>query len=102
MPPMAPDDARLLAGGMVVAGLIGLTLYATMERPFLSMALLGGPCAGLGLGGLLDPRVLWGLGPHRHQVPPRLRWLGAALAALGLVAGVAVLAYREGAWPQGL
>jgi len=50
----------------------------------------------LGLGGLVDPRILWSIGPRGKLLPKGVRLLGAGLAVAGIAVSAALilLVYR--------
>ena len=47
--------------------------------------------APLALGGLLDPRLLWSVGPRRHAMPDHIRRTGAVLFGIGIALAAAFL-----------
>ena len=53
----------------------------------LTILFLAAPISLLAVGGLIDPRLLWSIGPQRHEMPISMRIIGAVLALLG--AGIA-------------
>ena len=51
------------------------------------------PLIALALGGLVDPRILWAVGPRRRAFPVRVRVAGAIVFALGLVGSAVLLVW---------
>ena len=49
------------------------------------------PLVALSVGGLVDPRILWSVGPRRHELPTGVRVFGAIVFALGLAGSAALL-----------
>ena len=55
----------------------------------LTILFLAAPVSLLAVGGLFDPRLLWSIGPRRHEMPTSIRLIGAVLALVGVaIAGV--------------
>jgi hypothetical protein len=49
------------------------------------------PLGVMALAGLVDPRLLWSVGPNRHSMPKYVRVTGAVLFAIGLCISAAHL-----------
>jgi hypothetical protein len=96
-PPLPP---RVVAGLILTLGAVGLGIDEWMSAfggEVYLIAILACPTMVLlGLGGLVDPRVLWSLGPQRRGFPVGVRVAGSALLVLGLACSVYLGGWR---WP---
>ncbi len=79
---------RKLALALIVgsAGMLAFNHYEAVESEevYLAIVFIAPLMLMLGLGGLVDPRVVWAIGKYRNLVPPWPRRIGAALVAAGL------------------
>lgn len=85
-PPVPPRVVALL---VLTLGVVGLSINEGMSwarGEVYLIAIVGCPAMVLlAIGGLVEPRVLWSLGPHRKDFPTRIRVAGAVLLVLGLL-----------------
>ena len=54
------------------------------------------PLAVLALGGLVDPRILWSVGPRRRELPTVIRVVGAIVFGIGLATTALLLLWNPG------
>ena len=85
-PKWRPTRKLAVAVAVGSAGVLALNHYKAVEsgEVYLVGVFLAPLVLMLGLGGLVDPRVLWAIGKYRHLVPPWPRRAGAVLVAAGL------------------
>jgi hypothetical protein len=85
--PAATPRARWMAGGAALIGVVMIAVFHELDHRRGCLAVFGGLFAALGAGGVVDPRVLWAIGPHRRRYPRGVQIAGAVLAVLGLTLG---------------
>jgi len=94
-PPLHP---RLVALLILTLGLVGMGINEWMSEfqgEVYIIAILACPAmVSLSLGGLVDPRVLWSLGPLRREHPAGVRIAGIVLLVLGLACSVSLGLWR--------
>jgi len=90
-----PAHARVLALAAAAVGALLVVLFESGDLPRRSAAVFGALFAALGLGGLVDPRLLWSIGPRRRELPTWIRIAGALLAVAGLGVGVLLVLRAE-------
>lgn len=85
-----PPYGRLIAAGLALASLIGLLLNHFMAESqtvarlmILCLAPLG---VFVGLGGIVEPRIVWSIGKYGAHLPLKYKLIGGALAAAGVIA----------------
>lgn len=83
-----PPNARFIAGGLAAASAIGLLVnhwLAESQSTVRLMILCLGPLTLLlGLGGLVEPRILWSMGKYGQHLPIQYKVIGVALGAAGV------------------
>jgi hypothetical protein len=88
-PPLPPRAVALLVLTVGVVGLAYNEWRAETAHEILLIALFCAPTATrLGLFGLIEPRVVWALGPQRRALPGGVRVAGIAALVLGVLASV--------------
>lgn len=84
-----PPYVRLAAVGLVVASAVGMLLnhFAGEIQSTARLMLLAISPIGffLGLGGVVEPRILWALGKHGQHLPVIYKIIGGILGVVGLV-----------------
>lgn len=65
-------------------------------QPTMVGMLLVPPLGALALGGLVDPRILWSVGPRRKSLPRSIRIIGAALFGGGFLLSLLLMVL----WPM--
>ena len=85
-----PPYARLVAIGMTVAAAIGLVvnhfLGVEAQGAARLMILSIGPIAFMiGLGGIVEPKILWALGKYGDHLPFKYKVIGGILGGIGLL-----------------
>jgi hypothetical protein len=87
--PSLPPYGRLIAAGLSVASAMGLLLnhFAVERNSVASLLILCLAPLGLfvGLGGIVEPRVVWSIGKYGKHLPAKYKVIGVALAAAGVV-----------------
>ena len=84
-----PSYARWVSAGMAAAAALGLLLnHVAGESVGMGrlMILAFAPVAlCLGVGGAIEPRILWSLGKYGGHLPMQYKAIGGALAGLGVI-----------------
>jgi hypothetical protein len=92
-----PPYGRLVAAGMAVAGAFGLLLNHFLPNPPTVgrlLLLLFGPLAlFLGLGGIVEPKIVWAVGKYGKDLPAVYKVIGAALAAIGVAVTIVLVLF---------
>ena len=84
-----PSYARWVSAGMAAAAALGLLLNhfaaeaAGMGRVMILVFAPVGLC--LGIGGVIEPKILWSLGKYGTHLPLQYKAIGGALAGLGVI-----------------
>jgi hypothetical protein len=97
-----PPYVRLVSLGLAIAAGIGLLInhFAVSAAGTASLMLLAiGPLGlFLGIGGAIEPKILWSMGKYGEHLPVTYKIIGFALGVLGLaVTGLLlVFVYRFG------
>ena len=83
-----PTNGRLISAGMAGAAAVGLLLNHFMIE-FQSTAKLMVLCVGpialfLGIGGMIEPKIVWSVGKYGKHLPVIHKLIGGALGALGV------------------
>lgn len=103
--PSPPLHPRVVALLVLLLGVVGMAINEWMSEyrgEVYIIAILACPTMVLlSAGGLVNPRVLWSLGPHRRDYPVRVRIVGIALLALGLACSAALALWRYPLFPLG-
>ena len=98
-PPLenVPPHGRLIAVGLAAAGAIGLLLnhwLAESQNTVRLLLLLLCPLAlFLGLGGIIEPKILWSMGKYGKLLPIKYKLLGGVLGAAGVVVTLILVFY---------
>jgi hypothetical protein len=101
-PPLHPRLVALLVFALGVVGMaINEWMSAARSEVYLIAILACPTMVLLSAGGLVDPRVLWSLGPHRKNHPMAVRVVGIALLVLGLACSVCLGLWRYPLFPIG-
>lgn len=83
-----PPNGRLISAGMAGAAAIGLLIhhFSAESHNVARLLILGlGPLAlFLGLGGMVEPRIVWSVGKYGKHLPAIYKVMGGSLAALGV------------------
>ena len=84
-----PPHGRLIAAGMAAASASGLLLnhfLADSQQVVRLMILCFGPLGlFVGLGGIVEPRIIWSVGKYGAHLPLKYKLIGGGLAAAGVV-----------------
>ena len=84
-----PPYARFVAIGMAVAAAIGLLvnhfMAETQGAVRLGILCLGPMSLLLGIGGSVEPKVLWSLGKFGEHLPVKYKIIGGSLAGAGVL-----------------
>lgn len=84
-----PPYARFVALGMAAAAAIGLLVNHFMGESLgvaRMMLLCLGPLALLlGVGGAIEPKILWALGKYGQHLPTKYKIIGGILAGAGVL-----------------
>ncbi len=84
-----PPNGRLISAGMVVAAAVGLLLNHFLidsQQVGRLMILCMGPIAFfLGIGGLIEPKIVWSVGKYGKDLPAVYKVIGGVLGCVGLV-----------------
>ena len=97
-----PPNGRLISAGMAAAAAIGLLInHFMIESQHVGrlMILCFGPIAlFLGIGGMVEPKILWSVGKFGKHLPVIYKLIGGALGALGVAVTILLLlfVYRLG------
>jgi hypothetical protein len=98
-----PPYARFVALGMAVAAAIGLLLnhFLVSSQNAGSLVILAiGPLGlFLGVGGAIEPKILWSMGKYGADLPAIYKVIGFALGLLGLLVTGALLLFVYGFGP---
>lgn len=97
-----PTNGRLISAGMAGAAAVGLLLNHFMielQGTAKLMILCVGPIAlFLGIGGMVEPKILWSVGKYGKHLPVVYKVIGGVLGALGVAVTLLLLifVYRLG------
>jgi len=80
---LAPLVVAVVSGGILAANHVW---FLHQGRTMLAIVLLAPMFLFLGVGGLVDPRLVWSIGPAGRELPLGIKLIGVALAVVGLVA----------------
>lgn len=84
-----PPYGRLIAAGLALASAVGLVVNHFMAGSQQAVSLMILCLAPLGLflgvGGIVEPKIVWSLGKYGKQLPMKYKLIGGALAAAGVV-----------------
>jgi len=84
-----PPYARFVALGMAVAAALGLLVnhfaIASMGSASLMILAIGPLGLLLGIGGTVEPKILWSMGKYGQDLPVIYKIIGFALGLVGLV-----------------
>jgi hypothetical protein len=89
-----PSYARPMAAGMALAAAVGLALNHFVADLGMANLLILALCPialALGIGGLVEPKVLWSMGKHGENLPVEYKVIGGVLGAAGLLLGLALI-----------
>lgn len=83
-----PPYGRLIAAGLALASLVGLILNHWLAESQLVarlMILCFGPLGlFVGLGGIVEPKIVWSVGKYGAHLPLKYKLIGGTLAAAGV------------------
>jgi hypothetical protein len=96
LPGSLPPHPRWIALVSALAGLLLVVSFESEALRYRSAAVFGSLLLILGVGGLVDPRLLWAIGPRRAEFPGWVRLVGALLAAIGIGLGIALVLRADG------
>lgn len=92
-----PPRGRLISAGMAGAAAIGLLIhhFTAESQNVARLLILGlGPMAlFLGLGGMVEPRIVWSVGRHGKHLPGIYKVIGGSLGALGVAVTILLLLF---------
>lgn len=92
-----PPNGRLIAAGMAGAAAFGLLVnHVLIDSQHVArlMILCLGPIAFfLGLGGMIDPRILWSVGKYGKGLPASCKITGGVLGTAGVVVTILLLVF---------
>ena len=97
-----PPNGRLISAGMAGAAALGLLMNHSMiesQNVAKLMVLCFGPMAFfLGVGGMVEPKIVWSVGKYGKHLPVIYKLIGGALGALGVAVTIFLLlfVYRLG------
>jgi hypothetical protein len=97
-----PRNGRLISAGLAAAAAIGLLAnHFTMESQNVVNLIILCLCPigfFLGIGGMVEPKILWSVGKYGKHLPAIYKVIGGALGAMGVVVTVLMLlfVYRLG------
>jgi len=98
-----PPYARFVALGMAIAAAIGLLLnhflVSSQNAASLMLLAVGPLCFFIGVGGAIEPKVLWSMGKYGADLPAIYKIIGFALGVLGLLVTGALLLFVYGFGP---
>jgi hypothetical protein len=84
-----PPYARFVAIGMAAAAAVGLLINHFMPESQsaarLMLLCLGPMALLLGIGGSVEPKVIWSLGKFGQHLPLKYKIIGGSLAGVGVV-----------------
>ena len=92
-----PPHGRLVAAGVAAAGALAMLvnhfLPGTQTVGRLLLLCLGPIALFVGVGGLVEPRIMWAVGKHGRDLPVVYKVIGGALGACGLLVTVLLLVF---------
>jgi len=95
-----PPNGRLISAGMAGAAAVGLLLnHFMIESQGIAklMILCLGPIAFfIGIGGMVEPKIVWSVGKYGKHLPVIYKVIGAALGGLGVAATLLLLVTGHG------
>ena len=97
-----PPNGRLISAGMAGAAALGLLMnHYLIESQNVAklMILCSGPIAFfLGIGGMVEPKIVWSVGKYGKHLPVIYKLIGGALGAMGVAVTIFLLlfVYRLG------
>ena len=101
--PHRPLPPRVLALAVFTLGVVGLGINEWMSEArnevYLIAVLACPTMALLGAAGLVDPRMLWSLGPRRKEYPLGVRVAGVLVLIVGLCGAVGLGLFRYPLFP---
>lgn len=82
-----PPYARLVSAAVAIVSALGLLLNHFMSQTSVSLGILCiGPLAlFLGIGGAIEPKVLWSLGKYGEHLPIKYKIIGGILGGAGVL-----------------
>ena len=82
-----PNRMPALLVVVVAGGLLALNHYEAVSdgKVYLWLIFMAPLFLFLGIGGLIDPRILWSIGPKGQHFPMRIKVIGGLLAVAGLL-----------------
>lgn len=84
-----PPYARLVAAGMMAAAAVGLLvnhfLNDSLSVARMMVLALAPACLFLGIGGIVEPKVVWAVGKYGEHLPFHFKIIGGLLAGAGVV-----------------
>lgn len=84
-----PPHGRLMAAGLMAACALGLVanhfVGAGVSVARLFILILGPAGLLLGLGGIVEPKIVWSVGKYGQHLPVKYKIIGVALAAAGVL-----------------
>ncbi len=100
-----PPHGRLVAAGMAVASAVGLAVnhFAVQAQGIGGLFILClGPLAFfLGIGGVVEPKVVWAVGKYGKDLPAVYKIVGGTLAAVGVAVTILLLVFVYRLGPPG-
>jgi hypothetical protein len=92
-----PPQGRLIAAGMAGAAAVGMLLNHYMIGSHgvarLMLLCLGPLAFFLGIGGMIEPKILWSVGKYGKHLPIIYKVIGGALGGLGLAVTLLLLLF---------
>ena len=84
--PFVPNRFIPLCMVIVCGGLLAWNHYNMLQsgQAYIWIIVLAPLFFSLGIGGLIDPRIAWAIGPRAGQFPLRIKVIGGFLALMGL------------------
>jgi hypothetical protein len=79
---LAPLIIAVLSGGILAANHV---FFLHQGKTILVIVLLAPMFLLLGVGGLVDPRLLWSIGPAGRELPLGIKLIGVGIAVAGLL-----------------
>ncbi len=100
-----PPHGRLISAGMAGAAALGLLLNHYMidsQNVGKLIILCLGPIAFfLGIGGIVEPKILWSVGKYGKHLPVIYKLIGGALGAMGVAVTICLLLFVYRLGPPG-
>jgi hypothetical protein len=100
-----PPHGRLVAAGMAAAGAFGLVLNhflpASQTVGRLLLLCLGPIAVLLGIGGVVEPRIVWAVGKYGRDLPVVYKIIGGALGIAGLAVTILLFLFVYRLGPPG-